>query len=618
LKARNAELPDHRKMEFRIGINLGDVIVDGERIYGDGVNIAARVEGLADGGGICISGSAHEQIEGKLALGYEYLGEHDVKNIEKPVRVYRVRMEPGATAPGARRARSPRLRHWQRAGLAVVVVLVVGAGAVALWNFYLRPSPPPAEVAFKEKTALPLPDKYRIAVLPFANISRDAEDEYFADGMTEELISRLSKIGELSVLARTSVMKYKGTDTDIADIGRALHVGTILEGSVRKAANQVRITVQLIDVPSQAHLWSEDYDREFKGIFAIQSDIGQRVAEALQVELLTGEKEQIEEQGTANLEAYTWYLKGRYFLNQRTKEALEKGKAYFEQALDKDPTYALAYAGLADFYNVIPMVSNVRPQEAYPRAKAAAEKALALDDTLAEAHVALANGTLRHYWDWAGGERALERAIQLNPSYAEAHRNYGHYVLSPKGRREEAIAELKRAQELDPLSLATNKSLGWVLIHARQYDRSIAQFRKTLDTWPNSLWSHIGLGLNYQLKGMYEEAIAAYQKAVDVSGGYTGAVGYVGWAYALAGRRDEALKVLEALQERAQQEPVDPLAFTYIYMGLGEEDQAFTWLHKAYEKRSVEMFFLFNPKWDSLRSDPRFTDLVKKVGLPVE
>ena len=324
-------------------------------------------------------------------------------------------------------------------------------------------------------------DTRRVAVLPFANISADAADEYFSDGLTEELISQLSKIRKLRVIARTSIMKYKGTNQDIAEIGRALQVGTILEGSVRKAGNQVRITAQLIDVASQAHLWSEDYDRALQDIFAIQSDIARQVAEALQITLLANEQKQIEQQDTADLEAHNAYLKGLYFYNQGGV-AYDKSRTYFEEAIERDPGYALAYARLADVYVKLPFNSNMPSAEAYANARAAAEKALALNDALAEAHSALGSVKVLADWDWSGAEREFHKAIALNPNYAIAHAEYGHKVLSAvMGRYDDALAELRRAQELDPLSVPIAMQIGWVYNHARRWDQSIAQFQRVLE-----------------------------------------------------------------------------------------------------------------------------------------
>jgi TolB-like protein len=421
------------------------------------------------------------------------------------------------------------------------------------------------------------------------------------------------------VIARTSVMTYKGKAKTIEEIGRELQVGTVLEGSVRKAAHQVRVAAQLIKVQDQGHLWSQHYDRELQGVFAIQSDIAHRVTEALKGQLLTAEKQQIEKKGTESLDAYNLYLKGRYFFNKHTKEGIEKSKAYFEQAIAKDPNYALAYVGLADFYNRIPWFSNLSAKEAYPRAIAAAEKAVELDHTLAEAYTSLADAKLFE-WDWSGGESAIKRAIQLNPNYAVARLDYSMHYLTPMLRRDEAIAEMKRALKLDPLSPVVNDHIGWPFLWARQYDQAIEQFQKALELDPNLPWSCIGLGEAYLLKGMYEQAISWYQKAVDVTQGWSTAVAFLGWAYGMVGKKDEAQRLLAELQERATQEPIKPIAFALVYMGLGERDHAFEWLQKAYEERSQELIHLRSGPIFSipLGSDPRYMELAKKVGLPTE
>jgi TolB-like protein/class 3 adenylate cyclase/Tfp pilus assembly protein PilF len=621
LQARNDTLPPARRMLFRIGVNLGDVLeqADGS-IYGDGVNIAARLEALAEPGGLCIAGSVYDTVHTKLDLAYEALGQQSVKNIRHPVRAYRVRPQLAATAP--RRGLARRAVAWgQRWVTWVVAVLLLVSGAVVAWQALWRPVPVQETAPERpgETVGQPAPaqavralDKYRLAVLPFVNISQNPEEEYFADGMTEELISHLSKLRALRVIARTSVMQYKGTGKGIADIGRELQVGTILEGSVRTAANQVRITAQLIEVPSQTHLWSMEYDRAFQDIFAIQRDIATRVAKALQGELLEAEKDQLEKQDTANLEAYNLYLKGLYHLN---KAALDKSKAYFEQALAMDPNYALAYAGLAEYYNLLPWNSPTPPQEAYPRAHTAAEKALELDDTLAEAYVALAYGKMLYSYDWGGAEQAFTHALALKPNSARVQSNYGFY-LRIMGRWEEAIAALQRAQELDPLSLLSSQRLGFAFLNARQYDQAIAQLRQTLELDPNYPWAHHGLAEAYLQKGMYEEAIAEQQKTVDLMRGTPTAVASLGRAYAMAGQPDQARQLLDTLTERAQHQPISRVFFGWIHMGLGELDQAFAEYDKAYEERNHNLAILKTSWYDNLRADPRYQALLQKLGLP--
>jgi TolB-like protein/class 3 adenylate cyclase len=388
LKARNAELLENRKMEFRIGINLGDVVEEGERIYGDGVNIAARVEGLAEGGGISISGTVYDQIENKLALGYKSLGEHTVKNIKKPVRVYRVLMEPGASAEVSREKR-PWLRRWQWAALAVLAVLVVGATTVVIWNFYLRPAPP-AEVASVEKMGFSLPDKPSIAVLPFVNMSGDPEQEYFSDGITEDLITDLSKISGLFVIARNSAFIYKGKVVKIAEVGRELGVRYVLEGSVRKSKGRVRITAQLADATTEGHLWAERYDRDLKDIFALQDEVAQKIVAALAVKLTEDEQKHLVRKYTDNMEAYDALLQGVEYKNRYTKEANVQARQMFERAIDLDPEFAAAYAALGFTHFHEWTLGWSQDPQSLEHAFELAQRTLELDDSLPLGHHLLA------------------------------------------------------------------------------------------------------------------------------------------------------------------------------------------------------------------------------------
>ena len=382
---RQAELPEDRHIAFRIGINIGDVIVEEGDVYGDGVNVAARLEALAEPGEICVARNVYNQVKGKVAFGFEPMGEHRVKNIPEPVTVYRVITEtdPLAKVLGVERFGT---RRWRLVALtgAAAVVLLLAAGGAGLWLRSEHGVPPALQQTTTPVTANEAPgvpqqvslDRYRIAVLPFANISADPEDEYFSDGMTEELISKLSHLHDLSVIARTSVMQYKQTGKSIAEIGRELQVGTVLEGSVRKAGEHLRITAQLIDVASQAHLWSEDYDRDLTDVFAIQSDVAQNVAQALQITLKPAETRQLEKAGTADLEAYNAYLKGLYHFNTLSKEGLGKSIEYFEQAIARDPALAKAYAAMAFAYDLQGQFGYLPLGEAYPKAKEAAHRAL--------------------------------------------------------------------------------------------------------------------------------------------------------------------------------------------------------------------------------------------------
>jgi TolB-like protein/Flp pilus assembly protein TadD len=459
-------------------------------------------------------------------------------------------------------------------------------------------------------------DTSRVAVLPFVNLGAEADHLYFADGMTEELIAQLSQIHGLTVIARTSVMKYKGTLKDVATIGHELQVGTVLEGSVRRADNKVRISAQLIDVASQGHLWSQEYDRELTGVFDIQRDIATRVAQRLKVQLSAGEKRRIEEQGTGNLAAYTLYLQGRYFRNQWTEEGLRQAIASFEQAIDRDPNYALAYAGIADAYLLLPFVAaTTRPLDVYPRAMSAVEQALQRGESFATVQTAVASAKLWYAWDWEGAEAAFKHALALSPNDAAAHRRYAWYLIA-KGQMHDAIAVMHRAQELNPFSPGISKNVGLVFYFARQYDHAVGQFRAAIEMDPNFRMAYSGLAYAYLQQGKYVEALATCQQMLTRWGRDPWTLWDFGYALAVAGQSEQARQVRADLQERAQHTYVKPLAFAWIAISLGEKNQAFTWLEQAYADRDPYLTLLTaDPVYDGLRTDPRFTELVKKIGL---
>jgi adenylate cyclase len=500
LKVRNAEVPDNRKMEFRIGVNLGDVIEAGERIYGDGVNIAARVEGLAEGGGISISGTVYDHIENKLALGYAFLGEHTVKNIAKPVRVYRVLMEPGAPAEVNREKRA-RLRRWQWGALAVTAVLVVGAAAVVIWNFYFHPSPPPEEVPSDKIQALELPDRPSIAVLPFTNMSDDPEQEYFSDGITEDLITDLSKISGLFVIARNSVFTYKGKSVKVEDMGRELGVRYILEGSVRKANDRVRITAQLV------HLWAERYDRDLKDIFALQDEVAQKIVAALAVKLTEDEQKRLVRRYTDNMEAYDSLLQGLEYKNRYTREANVQARQRFERAIDLDPEFALAYAllGLTHFHEW--SLGWSQDPQSLEQAFELAQRAIALDDSLPEAHAILGEVYL---WKKRHGQAIaeLEKTIALNPNDADGIARLGN-ILNWTGRPEEAIRLVKKAMRLNPVYPVWYLwNLGHAYFLTNRYEEAIETLNRVLDPNPDHLPAHVYLAASYGELGRQAEARA--------------------------------------------------------------------------------------------------------------
>jgi adenylate cyclase len=503
-QARNAELPENRRMEFRIGVNLGDVIEEGERIYGDGVNIAARLEALADPGGICVSKTAFDQIETKLPLGYEYLGEQEVKNIPKPVGAYRVLMEPRVTlAEDIEKGKA--VPVWRRkailaGGGALVLVLV----AALIWNFYFRP--PPIEPASVEKMALPLPDKPSIAVLPFANIGGDPEQEYFSDGLTEEIITTLSKVSELFVIASNSTFTYKGKPVKIKQVAEELGVRYVLEGSVRKSGDRVRITAQLIDAKSGHHLWAERYDRELKDIFAVQDEITKKIIIELQVKLTTGEHARGSGKGTSNLEAYLKVLQAGKYIHRTNKEDNVRARQVAEQAIALDPGYAAAYAvlGWTHFFDVV-YRSSKSPKQSLARASQLAHKALAIDDSQAESHVILGFIYLRNR-EHEKAIAEMEQALALVPNSARNHMYLGR-ALTFAGRLEEAIPLLEKVLRLDPMPGTVELySLGHAYMMTGRYDEAIATCKKAIKIEPKSLLAHFYLTFAYSLSGREQEA----------------------------------------------------------------------------------------------------------------
>jgi len=456
---------------------------------------------------------------------------------------------------------------------------------------------------------------HSIAVLPFADLSPQKDQEYFCDGVAEELINALTKIRELRVVARTSAFSFKGRDADIREIGRKLGVETILEGSVRKAGNRLRITAQLINIADGYHLWAERYDREMDDVFAIQDEVTLAITEKLKIKFLEGDKSKIIKRYTEDLEAYQLYLKGRYFWNKRAEKSLEKAIEYFEQAIETDPNYALAYSGLADCYNLLPWWSMTAPRDAHPKAKTAAMKALEIDPHLAEAHTSLAFALMQYDWNWPAAEREFKAAIELNRGYAAAHHWYFEF-LAARGRLDEALAEILKAQALDPLSLIINSALGWQFYFARNYDQAINQSQKTLELDPNFMWAQYILSASYLQSSRADEVIGELQKSAEGPGGHPLLMAVLGAAYATRGHRDKAQGLLEGLKKQAGQNYVMPFYIAIIYLGLGEKAQVFEWLERAYEERNYWLVFLkADPMFDSLHSEPRFRTLLGKVGL---
>jgi TolB-like protein/DNA-binding winged helix-turn-helix (wHTH) protein len=454
-----------------------------------------------------------------------------------------------------------------------------------------------------------------IAVLPFTNETGDPNAEYLSDGISESLINSLSQLPGVKVIARSSAFKFKGTEVDLKEVAKALGVEAILTGRVTQRGENLSISVELVNASDKTQMWGEHYDRKLSDLLPIQREIASEIVEKLKLKV-SGEKQGPAKHYTESNEAYQLYLKGRFYWNKRTAEALKKSIEYFNQAIDRDPRFALAYAGLADCY-VVP-ANRLPPREAMPKAKAAAIRALELDETLAEAHASLGRVLAAYDWDWTSAEKEYKRAIELNPRYAVAHQWYGGY-LAVMGRSDEAIAERKLAVELEPLSPIINFELGLAFYFARDYDRAIEQFQKTLELDQNFPAAHNFLPAAYEQKGMYTEAVAEFKKAIPLTGRSEWSLSQAGLGhlYAVTGKKSEARTVLDELKRASEQEYVPASSIAFIYAGLGEKDQAFAWLDKGYEQRSFQMQWIkIEPRWDGLRSDPRFEDLMRRMGFP--
>jgi adenylate cyclase len=600
---RSESKPEAEAIRIRIGLHVGDVVYKENDVFGDGVNIASRIEPLAEPGGICLSEDVARQIQNKIDYSLVRLGKGELKNINLPVDLYRI-IRPWEKRRFDFLDRVMFLFAQKKPRRLAIGLVLAGLIAAAL---LLKPSPTPRG---------PLPTN-RVAVLPFVNISSDSRDEYFAEGMTEELISSLAKIRDLNVIARTSVAKYKGVQLDIAEIGNALRVGSILEGSVRTAGDEARISINLVDVQSQKTILTREYTRSIKDVFAIQSDIAQSVTNALSVQLLSGEKESLEKKGTENNEAYRQYLLGRFHLNKRTGDEVVKAIGFFEQAVRNDTVFALAYASLAECYTLAGNAGygSLPRDQAIAAAKKFAGKAIALDESQAEAHASLAYVKFRIDWDWAGAENEFKRALQLKPGYARAHEWYALY-LSILGRFDEAMNEMKRAQELDPLSTSVSTGIGRIEHFEYKTEEAIAQFKKTLELDPDYAEAYFGLGMTYTVARRYDEAIAATKKAIQLSGSRLVMLSMLGYTEGLAGHKDETRRIIQELRDLSRTSHVSPYYFGILEMGLGRMDAALQYFERAYEERDGILIFLAaDPIAESCWNDPRFIELAKKMGL---
>jgi TolB-like protein/class 3 adenylate cyclase len=603
LRVRNQSLPEQRRMLFRIGVHLGDVAVDGERIYGDGVNIAARLEGLADPGGICISGMVHSQVESKLGLSYEDLGEQSIKNIGKPVRVFRVGMEAeSAPTPGPS---SSMLRVAMTLAAVVVVAVIVAAG----WRIL---SDGPTQPVAADISA-PIRS---IAVLPLENLSGDPEQEYFADGMTEALIGDLAKIGALSVISRTSVMRYKQSDKSLPQIAQELGVDGVIEGTVMRAGGHVRITAQLIDARNDVHLWSNRYDRELSDVLALQSDVARAVAEQVRLELTPQERAALAASRSVDPRAYDAYLRG---LHSRGPTTLVAGWgptaiAHFERAVELEPTFAEGYTALAKARFLLGIAGyDERYRGELKKARDAAQRALEADERMALAHAVLAEIRYTYEWDFSGARRAFERALKLGPGDPDTLNAYAFYLLWAEGKIQEALALSERILRVAPFDLYYRADRVRLFYNARDYERALAEVQLVRGFAPD--FADIDIATTYfmlgRLEDEYRERIA-YLKRCGAPCDWEVEARERGWA---EGGWEGAVRTwLEAATER---EGYSPFMIASIYSMIGETDEVFAWLDRGYRSRDPTMIIMNAiPLFDPLRSDPRFQDLLRRIGFP--
>jgi TolB-like protein/class 3 adenylate cyclase/Tfp pilus assembly protein PilF len=560
----------------RTGVHLGDVAVaaDGD-LYGDGVNTAQRIQTEAKPGQIVVSEDVARGLRSRPAFRFEPLGERALKGVA-PMELFLV---IGVEAPVADRSTTDLRREPETA---------------------LRGASAPAR---------------SIAVLPFTNLSADVENEYFSDGVTEEILTALTKLGDLKVISRTSVMQYKGTTKSVRQIGAELDVGAVLEGSIRRAGSRVRITAQLIEARTDIHLWAENYDRTLDDIFAIQSDVAGQIVDALRIQLTPREQARIAERPTESVEAYQCFLKGRHYMARRTEAALRQAIGWFQKATQGDPSFAQAWAGLADAYALLPAYSTTPLAEANPEARSAAERALALDPGLGEAHAALGM-TASNEWNWEEAEREYRRAIELNPGYATTHHWYGVF-LAYRGRHDEAIEVLSRALEMDPLSLPIHDGLGTAYANARRYDEAIATYKKVVELDSSHTYGHLNLAETYDFLGRYEEALREWDDVAVLEPGIVSkeVVAGLRFGFTTAGPRGYWEAWVDGLVSR------DDARHRRFHLAracaqLGRVDEAFVWLGELLEEQNAWAVQVGqDPVFDPLRSDSRFDAILHRIGL---
>ncbi len=558
---------------LRIGMHTGDVVVEENNIYGDGVNIASRMESFAIPGSIFISGRVYDDIKNQKDIHAISMGKYMLKNVKEQVEIYAIN-DPGIKVPDKNNLEGK------------------GEKAVGVKN-----------------------TERSIIVLPFVNMSNDPEQEYFSDGLTEELISNLSILKDMRVISRTTSMQYKGTKKDIKSIGKENGVNYIMEGSVRKHGSNLRITAQFIDANRDVHLWAETYRGTIDDIFDIQEMVSAKIAEALRMHLTKDEQSMLEKRYTDNTEAYQLYLKGRYFWKKRNEEGLRSAINHFEKALEIDSGYALAWAGIADTYSLMGEYTNISRRQLFPKQMAAVNKALQIENRLGEAHISLAISLMLNEWDWKNSEKEFQLGIELSPKYATGHHWYAEWLLF-MGKTEEAFREISLAVDLDPVSQGILKDKGIFYYYTGQYEEAISMGMMTLELEPNFVPAHRLLSLAYQGMRKFDEAMAENQRWGELTGNKVKTDVALAHIYAAAGRKEDAEKIVAEVEKGEVLGGNDYREMALVYAALGKNDLAFAWLEKSYQKHEESLCSLkIDPKMDPLRSDLRFNTLLKKIGL---
>ena len=571
--ALQTEMQREPIVPLRIGIHTGDVVFEGDNVYGDGVNLASRIESFATPGSIFVSGKVYDDIKNQNNIHAISLGKFILKNVKDPVDIFAI-SNKGIIIPDKNN--------------------LSGKGRKIIEN---RPA------------------ERSVFVLPFVNMSNDPEQDYFSDGLTEELITNLSKLSEMRVISRTTSMQYKGTKKDIKTIGKETNVNYIMEGSVRKHRDNLRITAQFLDAGKDDHLWAETFRGKVDDIFDIQEMVSEKIIEALRIQLTKDEQVMLEKRYTDDSEAYQLYLKGRHFWKQRNEDGLKSAIAYFEKALERDPDYALAWAGLADTYSLMGEYTNISRRESYPKQMAAVNKALEIDNRLSEAHISLAISLMLNEWDWENAEKEFKLGIDLNPKYANGRHWYAELLLFV-GRTEEAFREISLAVDLDPVSQGILKDKGIFYYYTGQYTKAIDMASMTLELDPNFVPAYRLLSLAYQGMKMFGEAITENERWGKLTGNKIKAEVALAEIYAASGRKGEAEKIIAGIEAGKNLSANDHRGMAQVYAGLGEIDKAFFWLEKSYQHHEESLCSLkIDPKMAPLRSDPRFKLMLNKIGL---